>query len=186
MTRAPRRTASWTSSRPTPPAARVDQRGVVPAERVGRVAEVVGGHALQHQRGRHVRRRRHRARGRRGRPAPPPARRRCRARRPTRPVRPTAASSTPSPTATTSPAPSSPRPNGGLHRVGARPLVGVDEVHPRGGDADEHLSGARGRVGDLVEAHDLGTTGFGDTDGAHGRLLRDGSGSGSSTLVVAS
>ena len=54
------------------------------------------------------------------------------------------------------------------HRVDAGPAVGVDEVDPGGGDADEDLVGGGLGVGELGELEDVGTAGGGGSDGAHG------------------
>src|SRR5699024_10986954 len=47
-----------------------------------------------------------------------------------------------------------------LHRVHARTTIRVDEVHARGLDVDEHLTGPGNRALHRTELEDLGSTGF--------------------------
>jgi hypothetical protein len=47
-------------------------------------------------------------------------------------------------------------------------LEQVGSVDGAGGDLDEDLAGAGGRVGHLLPGQDLGSTGLGDHDGVHG------------------
>src|SRR5699024_12473280 len=47
-----------------------------------------------------------------------------------------------------------------LHRIHARTAIRVDEVHARGLDVDENLTGARLWGLDLTEIEDPGSTGF--------------------------
>ena len=57
-------------------------------------------------------------------------------------------------------------------------MIGVDVVDADGGVADARLAGARIADGDLLPAHDFGTTGGVDADGVgHGVLLRVAKGS---------
>src|SRR6202030_3856037 len=57
-------------------------------------------------------------------------------------------------------------------RVAPLPLHQVRAVDAAGGDLDDHIAGARDRIGNLKPAHDFGFTGLGDDDGAHVPLLR--------------
>ncbi|BDZ43794.1 hypothetical protein GCM10025865_30930 [Paraoerskovia sediminicola] len=60
---------------------------------------------------------------------------------------------------------------GERHRVRAGAAVGVDEVHPGCGDADQDLAGTGDRVGEVGELEDVGAARLAGLDRTHGPTL---------------